>query len=140
VADRAVEAALRRFLSNVSEGFAGRVSVSPVSILAFRKGMQRRFAAHVPDDLAGALRFELTANGSRGTWTLRVSDGRVTTGPRSDGEVDAVIRMAGIDFLRMAAGELGGGEALFDQRLSIEGDEAVAMRLLSELDPSGAGY
>jgi putative sterol carrier protein len=102
--------------------------------------MEQRFGGHAPDGLAAALRFELTADGSVGSWTLRVADGRVTTMPGSDGEVDAVIRVAGVDFLRMAAGELGGGEALFDQRLTIEGDETVAVRVLTELDPTGAGY
>jgi alkanesulfonate monooxygenase SsuD/methylene tetrahydromethanopterin reductase-like flavin-dependent oxidoreductase (luciferase family)/putative sterol carrier protein len=140
LAERGVEALLRRFLASVSESTAGRVAVSAPSLTALRKGMEQRFGGHAPDGLAAALRFELTADGSVGSWTLRVADGRVTTMPGSDGEVDAVIRVAGVDFLRMAAGELGGGEALFDQRLTIEGDETVAVRVLTELDPTGAGY
>jgi alkanesulfonate monooxygenase SsuD/methylene tetrahydromethanopterin reductase-like flavin-dependent oxidoreductase (luciferase family)/putative sterol carrier protein len=138
--ERAVEAILGRLLARVPEGIAGRVAVSAPSLMAFRKGMGQRFSGHAPDGLAAALRFELTADGSSGAWTLRVANGQVTTAPGADGEVDAVIRLAGVDFLRMAAGELGGGEALFDQRLTIEGDEAVALRVLTELDPGGAGY
>ncbi len=140
LAERGVEALLRRFLASVPEATAGRVAISAPTLTALRKGMEQRFAGHAPDGLAAALRFELTANGSTGAWTLRVADGRVTTTPGADGEVDAVIRVAGVDFLRMAAGELGGGEALFEQRLTIEGDEAVAVRVLTELDPTGAGY
>ena len=140
LAERGVEALLRRFLASVSESTAGRVAVSAPSLTALRKGMEQRFGGHAPDGLDAALRFELTAEGSTGAWTLRVAHGRVTTTPGVDGEVDAVIRLEGVDFLRMAAGELGGGEALFDQRLTIEGDEAVAVRVLTELDPTGAGY
>ena len=135
-----MESLLRRFLARAPEEVAGRVALSAPSLTVLRKGMEQRFRGHAPDGLAAALRFELTADGSSGAWTLRVADGHVTTAPGADGDVDAVIRLAGIDFLRIAAGELGGGEALFDQRLAIEGDEAVALRVLAELDPGGAGY
>jgi hypothetical protein len=33
-----------------------------------------------------------------------------------------------------------GRSRLFDERLTIEGDEAVAVRELTELDPGGARY
>jgi predicted lipid carrier protein YhbT len=68
---------------------------------------------------------------------VHIANGRVRSVPGVSRDADAVIRMAAADFVRLISGQLPPGEAVFDDRIVIDGDVARAMAVLEHLQPAG---
>jgi putrescine aminotransferase len=65
-----------------------------------------------------------------GTWTVTVRDGKMEVDDTGDGAAAGVtIRAAADDYVKIANGELSGAEAFSTQRLTIDGDLALAVKL-----------
>jgi predicted lipid carrier protein YhbT len=121
----------------------GKLATSGPALLAFRKGMEQLMDTRHLHDLQATIRFELTLNGRAHGWLVRVSDGRVSTSAGgadsrdTDTKPDAVLRMEASDFLRIISGQLDVGQAVFDDRITIDGDVGRAIAVLEHLGPAG---
>ena len=89
--------------------------------------------AYEPDKAAGfsgELQYDLRrADGEVVSWTVALGPDRASVRPGTAGAPVLTLRLALVDFVRLAGGDLDPGKALLTGRLDIEGDLAVAARL-----------
>ncbi len=118
--DREIE---RRFGSHAAQralllGMAR--SFDPKMAFGFEGDIEYTFARHADGDGAGPT--------ERDRWRIRIADGkaRVLSGPGTDPEVS--VRIALVDFVRIAAGE-SAMPAFLEGRVELEGDLSVARRM-----------
>ncbi len=76
------------------------------------------------------IQFDLRSNDEVHTWTVAADEQGVSTqrGPAADPA--ATVSVDVVDFLRMAAGDLPAGKAVFDDRLEIDGDLGALSRVV----------
>jgi alkanesulfonate monooxygenase SsuD/methylene tetrahydromethanopterin reductase-like flavin-dependent oxidoreductase (luciferase family) len=135
--ERRVQAAVGSVMSAVPDRPLGALATSGPALLAFRKGMERLFDSRSIGKLHAALAIELSLDGKAEGWTVQVGNGRVRSVPGVSRDADAVLRMAAADFVRLISGQLPPSEAIFDDRILIDGDVAKAMAVLEHLQPAG---
>jgi predicted lipid carrier protein YhbT len=140
--ERSIQGAMAAVFSVLPDRALGKLATSGPALLAFRKGMEQLMDTRHLNDLQATIRFELTLNGNAHGWLVRVSEGRVSTSangerPNADTKPDAVLRMDASDFLRIISGQLDVGQAVFDDRIAIDGDVGRAIAVLEHLGPAG---
>jgi predicted lipid carrier protein YhbT len=77
---------------------------------------------------------EVTDGSQVASWDVIVRDGTAITAGANGSEPHAVLRLDVLDWLALVSGKTSGGELLFGGRMSIEGDEAKVVSVLSHLD------
>jgi hypothetical protein len=121
-----VAGAVRRVPDRAIERTVG----SDVALRVLFEGMAKRFRPDRADGFSGELQYVLTmSDGSAKPWTVTVNGtkARVRRGPAADPALTVTLALT--DIVRVAAGELDLGAALFDGRLGLEGDLDLANRL-----------
>jgi hypothetical protein len=88
-----------------------------------------------PDTAAGfegRIVYELSrpaTGASSSRWTIEVSDGRATAAPGGAGPAALTLKFQLADFVRVAAGKLDPAAPQLENRASLGGDLALAVRL-----------
>ena len=62
---------------------------------------------------------------------MRISDGRLQTGEGADPQPDVVLRLAALDFFGVLAGTANPDLLFMDDRIEIDGDLSLALKLRS---------
>ncbi len=79
------------------------------------------------------VQFDLRSDGEVHSWTVRSDEHGVSVTKGGADQPDAVLRTELVDFLRITAGRLPAGKALFDDRLEIEGDLGALSRVVGTI-------
>ncbi len=112
---------------------------SDAALRVFFAAMARRFDPRHANGFAGELRYVLTRSaGEPAVWTLVVDGDRARAVRGPVGDPALTVRLAVTDMVRVGAGELDLGAALFDGRIELDGDLAVATRLGPMFGAAGA--
>lgn len=107
---------------------AARVQRHVDSVSALFAAMPGRFDPARAGGVDLVVQFVLTGDGG-GTWVVTVRDGALTLDDGERGDAAVTIRASADDYLRIANGELSGAEAFSTQKLTIDGDLALAAKL-----------
>jgi alkanesulfonate monooxygenase SsuD/methylene tetrahydromethanopterin reductase-like flavin-dependent oxidoreductase (luciferase family)/putative sterol carrier protein len=103
---------------------------SDVALRVLFTGMTRRFDPRRANGFRGEVQYVLgREEGKPAVWTVVVDADRARAVRGPAGDPALTVRMSISDIGRVAAGELDLGSALFDGRLQLDGDLALANRL-----------
>jgi len=94
------------------------------------KGMERSFVPEKAGGFEGEIAYELGGRDGGLRWTVRIGDGRATVRRGASAQPAVTLRMSVPDFVRMAAREAYPPKLLLEGGLVIEGDFAIAGRLV----------
>jgi alkanesulfonate monooxygenase SsuD/methylene tetrahydromethanopterin reductase-like flavin-dependent oxidoreductase (luciferase family)/putative sterol carrier protein len=121
---------LQSIMSRIPDRGIERTVGSDLALRLLFTGMTMRFQPERSGGFRGELQYVLGRSvGDPAVWTVVVQDGRARAEHRPAREPALTVRLALADMIRVASGELDLGAALFDGRLRLEGDLAVATRL-----------
>jgi alkanesulfonate monooxygenase SsuD/methylene tetrahydromethanopterin reductase-like flavin-dependent oxidoreductase (luciferase family)/putative sterol carrier protein len=121
---------LRSAMRRIPDRSLERTVGSDVALRLLFTGMAWRFQPERSGGFQGELEYVLgRSGGDAAVWTVVVQDGRARAERRPARKPALTVRLALTDMIRVAAGELDLGVALFDGRLRLEGDLALATRL-----------
>jgi alkanesulfonate monooxygenase SsuD/methylene tetrahydromethanopterin reductase-like flavin-dependent oxidoreductase (luciferase family) len=121
---------LRSLVGRIPDRGIERTVGSDVALRLLFTGMAWRFQPARAGGFQGELQYVLDrSHGDPAVWTLAVADGRARAEQRPARDPALTVRLSVVDMVRVAGGELDLGAALFDGRLRLDGDLAVAMRL-----------
>lgn len=108
------------------ESFVGRRAVQRVLFT----GMAYSYDPSVAPKFAGTVCYELRpARGGPQSWTIEVRDGQATAREGAAPDPAVLVRISVVDFARLAAGSVAPMKLLLEERITIEGDPAVALRV-----------
>lgn len=130
VARDSTRTGIARVVAGVSddrlERFVGRRAVQR----ALFTGMAYSYDASVAPKFQGTVCYELRpARGEPQSWTIEVRDGRATAREGAASDPAVLVRISVADFARLAAGSVAPMKLLLADRLTIEGDPVVALRV-----------
>jgi hypothetical protein len=92
--------------------------------------MERAFVPEKARGFEGEIAYELRGRDGSRSWTVRIADGRATVRRGASAEPIVTMRASVPDFVRIAAGDAYPPKLLLEGGLVIEGDFAVAGRLV----------
>ena len=98
----------------------------PESVETAILGMPLSFDAKATDDARATIQFRVSGEGGGDYW-LRLGDGTCESSEGEAPAADLVIHTPSAVWLGIARGEIDPGQALLDQRYSIEGDGAILL-------------
>jgi putative sterol carrier protein len=117
-------------MSRIPDRGIERTVGSDLALRVLFTGMTMRFQPERSGGFRSELQYVLGRSvGDPAVWTVVVQDGRARAEHRPAREPALTVRLAVADMIRVAGGELDLGAALFDGRLRLEGDLALATRL-----------
>jgi predicted lipid carrier protein YhbT len=133
-----LQGGMRRLIGSlvgrVPESTLRRVADTPAAVAGYRWGMAQALRGAKIEGIDAVIRIELGNRDDVASWDVIVRDGTATTAPANGAEPHAVVRVDVIDWLALVSGKTSGGELLFADRLSIDGDESKVVSLLGHLD------
>lgn len=93
-------------------------------------GMAYSYDPAIAPTFEGAVCYELRpAHGEPRSWTIDVRNGRATARPGAATDPEVRVRISVVDFARLAAGSVAPMKLLLADRITIEGDPTVALRV-----------
>ncbi|HEX2105119.1 MAG TPA: LLM class flavin-dependent oxidoreductase [Solirubrobacteraceae bacterium] len=124
------EQAFRAFVRRSGDAGLERTAGSDRGLRLIFGAMAGAYEPDKAHGFSGELQYDLRrSDGRLVQWTVRVDPRRATArhGPASAPAL--TLKLAVVDFVRMAAGELDAGKALLSGRLDLAGDFSLAQRL-----------
>ena len=92
--------------------------------------LRKHFRSSAAEGLEVAYQMELAGPGGGGRWA-RISDGQLHAGEGADPQPDVVLRMSAEDFFGILTGTANPDLLFMDERIEIEGDLSLALKLRS---------
>jgi hypothetical protein len=133
-----LQSGMRRLIGSlvgrVPEPAVRRAAHTPAAVAGYRWGMEQTLRGAKLEGVDAVIRMEVTDGGQVASWDVIIRDGTATTAGADGSEPHAVLRLDVVDWLELVSGKTSGGELLFGGRMSIEGDEAKVVSVLSHLD------
>ena len=124
------EQAFARFVRSSPDARLERVVGSGLGLRVLFAGMAQRFVPEKADGFEGELAYELrTGGGALKRWVVEVRGGRARPRRGAASDPRVTVRMALVDFVRMAGQDLEPAAALLTGRMDLDGDRALALRL-----------
>jgi alkanesulfonate monooxygenase SsuD/methylene tetrahydromethanopterin reductase-like flavin-dependent oxidoreductase (luciferase family)/putative sterol carrier protein len=124
------ERAFRTFVRRSDDRRLERTAGSARGLKVLFGAMAQAYEPDKASGFSGELQYDLRrADGEVVSWTVALGPDRASVRPGTAGAPVLTLRLALVDFVRLAGGDLDPGKALLTGRLDIEGDLAVAARL-----------
>ncbi len=98
--------------------------------------LRKHFDAEAARDLRVVYRFELTGPGG-GDLHARIEDGRLEAAAGPGGAADVHFRLTAQDFLAILAGRANADWLFLEDRIEVEGDLSLALRMRKIFRPRG---
>jgi alkanesulfonate monooxygenase SsuD/methylene tetrahydromethanopterin reductase-like flavin-dependent oxidoreductase (luciferase family)/putative sterol carrier protein len=124
------EQAFRAFVRRSGDRRLERTAGSDRGLRMIFGAMAGAFEPDKAHGFAGELQYDLRrADGRLAQWTVELDQRHATVRPGPASAPALTLKLAVVDFVRMAAGELDAGKALLTGRLDLAGDFSLAQRL-----------
>lgn len=100
----------------------------------YLRAMPRGFRPDIAGGLRVVYQFRLTGSGG-GTWTVTVADRMCSMAEGEVGSPSAIIHMSGVDFVKLAQGELDTTRAYSQGKIRVSGDLGLAAKIRDIFGP-----
>ncbi len=97
--------------------------------------IQERFRPEEAKGVNATFVYELDGAGG-GTWTVRVTDGKVTVEPGGVPEPTVTYKISADNYVKLANGELNGAKAFLTRKLKVSGSIPMAQKMNKFLPPA----
>ncbi len=98
--------------------------------------LQERFIAAEAKGVDATFVYQLEGAGG-GTWTVKVSDGKLTVEPGAAGAPTVTYTMKADNYIKLANGEMNGAMAFMTRKLKVSGSIPMAQKMNKFLPPAG---
>lgn len=92
--------------------------------------LRKNFRVAAAEDLEVAYQIDLAGPAGGSLW-VRIGEGRMRVGEGRDSQPDVILRLAAVDFFAVLAGTANPDLLFMDDRIEIEGDLSLALKLRS---------
>jgi predicted lipid carrier protein YhbT len=106
----------------------GSAATGPTCLDQALDWLRKHFDAEAARDLRVVYRFELTGPGGADLYA-RIDDGRLEAAAGSGGAADVRFRLTAQDFLAILAGRANADWLFMEDRIEVEGDLSLALRM-----------
>jgi alkanesulfonate monooxygenase SsuD/methylene tetrahydromethanopterin reductase-like flavin-dependent oxidoreductase (luciferase family)/putative sterol carrier protein len=124
------ERAFKAFVRRSDDRRLERTAGSGTGLKVLFGAMAQAYEPDKAGGFSGDLQYDLRrSNGELVSWTVTLGPEGATVRPGTAGAPALTLKLAVVDFVRLAGGDLDPGKALLTGRLDMEGDLAIAARL-----------
>ncbi len=130
VARDSTRSGIARLVAGVSDARLERYVGRPAVQRVLFTGMAYSYDPSIAPKFGGTVCYELRpAHGEPHRWTIEVRDGRATARAGTAPDPAVLVRISVADFARLAAGSVAPMKLLLAERITIEGDPVLALRV-----------
>jgi alkanesulfonate monooxygenase SsuD/methylene tetrahydromethanopterin reductase-like flavin-dependent oxidoreductase (luciferase family)/putative sterol carrier protein len=124
------ERAFKAFVRRSDDRRLERIAGSATGLRVLFGAMAQAYEPDKAAGFSGDLQYDLRrSDGELVSWTVTLGPEGATARPGAAGAPALTLKLAVVDFVRLAGGDLDPGKALLSGRLDMEGDLAIAARL-----------